>query len=94
MNAFAAVVMLCLLHSASILVSSSKVFQLLLDDYSAEILLLGCLVQQPDYVPALSSYGKLAACKVRLQCNGNLKPERGDASRLGSVWERAPLLYL
>ena len=47
------------------LVSSSKVFQFLLDDYSAEIVLLGCVVQHPDYVPALSSYGKLAACKVR-----------------------------
>ena len=53
------------LHSPAILVSSSGVFRLLLDDYSAEILLLACLVQQPDYAPALSSYGKLAARKVR-----------------------------
>lgn len=45
--------------------SSSRVFEYLLDDRSAEVLLLGCLVQYPDYKPALSDYGKLVARKVR-----------------------------
>lgn len=51
--------------SPAILVSSSRVFEYLLDDRSAEVVLLACLLQYPDYKPALSIYGKLAACKVR-----------------------------
>ncbi|CAM9194124.1 unnamed protein product, partial [Scytosiphon promiscuus] len=47
-------------ESPKILVSSSRVFEYLLDDRSAEVLLLGCLVQYPDYKPALLSYGQLA----------------------------------
>eukprot|EP00903_Cladosiphon_okamuranus_P013005 g12134.t2 len=48
-------------ESPAILVSSSRVFEYLLDDRSAEVILLGCVLQYPDFKPALSTYGKLAA---------------------------------
>ncbi|CAM9258641.1 unnamed protein product, partial [Hapterophycus canaliculatus] len=48
-------------ESPAILVSSSRMFEYLLDDRSAEVLLLGCLMRYPDYKPALLSYGILAA---------------------------------
>lgn len=58
--------LLCFICSPAILVSSSRVFEYLLDDRSAEVILLGCVLQYPDYKPALSSYGKLAARTVRV----------------------------
>ncbi|CBN79766.1 conserved unknown protein [Ectocarpus siliculosus] len=52
--------------SPAVLVSASEVFEYLLDFRSAEIILLGCLLHDPDYKPALSSYGRLAARKGEL----------------------------
>lgn len=40
-----------------------------MDDRSAEVVLLGCLVQYSDYKPALLSYGRLAARMVRNKCS-------------------------
>lgn len=54
-------------RSAAIYVASSRVFDFLLDHRSAEVLLLACLARHPDYRPALSSYGRLAARVVSLQ---------------------------
>ncbi len=69
-------------RSPAVLVSSSRIFEYLLDDRSAEILLLGCLVQYPDYKPALSCYGRLAARKVRNvpRCILLREPERKNQS--------------
>ncbi|CAN0363269.1 unnamed protein product, partial [Ectocarpus sp. 12 AP-2014] len=52
--------------SPAVLVSASEVFEYLLDFRSAEVILMGCLLHDPDYKPALSSYGRLAARKGEL----------------------------
>lgn len=52
--------------SLEVLVSSSRLFEHLKDDKSAEVVLLACLMLRPDYTPALLSYGRLAARQVRL----------------------------
>eukprot|EP00752_Nemacystus_decipiens_P007659 g6847.t1 len=84
-------------ESPSILVSCSRVLEYVLDDRSAEIVLLGCILQYPDYQPALSSYGKLAARQMHLSvCMleqlGPIKDERPPSravSRIDSLLRSA-----
>lgn len=64
-------------RSSALLLASSRVFEKMSDDRSAEIILLGCLLQNPHYSPALSLYGRLAARNVRFWLGQNRR-QRGN----------------